>query len=517
MKSDEEYLESLLQAAMNPNENKEEDFQEEESLQSSEIDFDLMQTVDDVSDLIPKESDFINEKSEEDVSWDDLLAELEGIGEVQSDIGKDFTSREDDEIQREEESSDNVDITELLDKMEGEDDDLSEINDLLKKSDSGKPIEELEEEIALIPNKKEKPKKEKRGLFGRKKKKIIEEENESQNQEHNINLVKETVQELDLSSSIEDINSELELIPEKKEKVTEKKEGFFSKLLHVLTEEVEEDDEASAGKKKKDDLVKGIDENTAILDELELEDQVAKKGKKKVKKEKIKKEKIKKEKIKKVKKVEEPFDGKELPKKMVIRIIILCGSILIMILLMNTFLLQYKNLNEAREAYIKNDYKTAYHALIGSNLNKSDTLLLEKTTLLMKLERQYESFINYEKIEMHMEALDALITGYNVYDSLKVEAQNQNILPELENIKKKINYSLNESFNVSEELALEISQITDPFTYTKRLKEIVNKEPGAVSLENQSKEQSDVITQEQQEPDNLLPEEQEILSEQEND
>ncbi len=531
MKSDEEYLESLLQAAISPDDKSEED-EDNQSLPDDEFaalftDTDIAEIeaerVGDTSESEPvvEATNSESEKSEEDISWDDLLAELEGIEETQrnqEDAAKNLSE------EQKEDTSDNMDITELLDKMDGEDDDLSEINDLLKKSDSGQLVDEAEKVEAVIPEKSELPKKEKKGLFGRKKKKKAEEENKDE-----INITEDTAESEDIEQVMDSMSEDgfhedsTESFPELNNEEPKKKKGFFGRLLHLLTEEVEEEEEVVTEKKskwkkqkennkeiKEKEDSEEVDENAAILEEMDEEDQASKKGKKKTKKEKPKKEKVKKE--------EEPDDGKALPLKMVIRIFILCGSILIMLVLVNMFLSQYRSVSEAREAYYKGDYKTAYNDLLGrTTLSKSDTLLLEKTTLLMKLERQYESYVNYEKMGMSLEALDALITGCSIYDSLKGEAQNQNILPEFEEANQNICDGLKYSFNLTEELAFEISKITDPLPYTKKLKEIVSGNEALVETEAGNDGNADDDMQKQlKEADNLLPEEQEILNEQDN-
>lgn len=538
MKSDEEYLESLLQAAISTDEKsvENEESQSDEDIAALFTDSDTTEIeAGQVGDTSERESvveaaNLESEKSEEDTSWDDLLAELEGIEETQS---NNTTAKNFSEDQKEE-SSDNMDITELLDKMDGEDEDLSEINELLKKSDSGQLIDEAQKEAAVIPEKSELPKKEKKGLFGRKKKKKAETENKEElNSTEEMSGLESEGVELEMDSMSEDgFNEDLtELLSEPNNEEPKKKKGFIGRLLELLTEEVEEDEvkEKKSKRNKKqeekeenkevdkedknenEDSEEKVDENAAILEEMNEEDKAAKKGKKKTKKEKPKKE--------KVAKAEEPDDGKALPLKMVIRIFILCGSILIMLVLVNMFLSQYRNVSEAREAYYKGDYKTAYNDLLGrTTLNKSDTLLLKKATLLMKVERQYESYVNYEKMGMSLEALDALITGCSVYDSLKAEAQEENILPEFEEAKRNICDGLKYSFNLTEEMAFEISKITDSLSYTKKLKEIVSGNEALLETEVGNDENSDDDTQKQlKEAENLLPEEQEILNEQDND
>lgn len=530
MKSDEEYLESLLQAAISTDEKsvENEESQSDEDIAALFTDSDTTEIeAGQVGDTSERESvveaaNLESEKSEEDTSWDDLLAELEGIEETQS---NNTTAKNFSEDQKEE-SSDNMDITELLDKMDGEDEDLSEINELLKKSDSGQLIDEAQKEAAVIPEKSELPKKEKKGLFGRKKKKKAETENKEElNSTEEMSGLESEGVELEMDSMSEDgFNEDLtELLSEPNNEEPKKKKGFIGRLLELLTEEVEEEEDEVKEKKSKrnkkqeekeenkevdkedknenEDSEEKVDENAAILEEMNEEDKAAKKGKKKTKKEKPKKE--------KVAKVEEPDDGKALPLKMVIRIFILCGSILIMLVLVNMFLSQYRNVSEAREAYYKGDYKTAYNDLLGrTTLNKSDTLLLKKATLLMKVERQYESYVNYEKMGMSLEALDALITGCSVYDSLKAEAQEENILPEFEEAKRNICDGLKYSFNLTEEMAFEISKITDSLSYTKKLKEIVSGNEALLETEVGNDENSDDDTQKQlKEAENLLPEE----------
>ena len=403
---------------------------------------------------------------------------------------------------------------ESWDGLTGEDDEMAEINELLSQSDGGSmldddmlallegmpesgeslqaehvnggesdeidifamdAIDEEEEasqkeapaEQATEVPLEEKPvnKKEKKGWFGQRKQKTAQDSEEPKKEgiEEELSSLEMTEEGLlDLTA----INEAGEI----REKET-KKSGFFSNLMDFLMEEEEEEEEEpkkeknKKGKKKqKQGKGPASEENEAILDELEEED---KKNKKKKKPKKVKKQ-------PKEKKQEEPSkeDGKKLPKKMVIRIFVMCFSVMILLLIPAMLLPEMFSLRDARKAYYNEDYKTAYENLLGKNLNNSDSLMLEKATILMRLQRKYDSFVNYHKMGKETEALNALLEGCSLYIQLQAEAQEQGISKELDEIHQDLLDNLEYLYGVTENQAGVLISIEDDAVYTEEVTRI---------------------------------------------
>ena len=417
------------------------------------------------------------------------------------------------------------DVADLLELMSDGNDDLAEISDLLKKSDSNEPIQ-IEENVAeeIIPEKKEKKKKEKRSLFGKKKKKKdaeesvevnLEETNIEATAEINAESVKEEVAEQDIQLSGSEENTEqdefadllsqlgggefttfedfasldsgfeeqLSDIPEKDgmesmgmdgsgENSSEKrKKGAIARFFDMLTEEVEEEEipevkeKSKKEKKAKKSKKKNKTENEELIDELDAEDEQGKKGKKK----KAKKVKIPK---KPMEDYEEP-SGKKLPKKMVIRICVLCASLLVLIVLVSNGIISFTSLKTARAAYYNSDYETAYQNLIGKKLNENDQLILEKTTLIMRVQRKYDSYLNYVALGNDDYACNALLNGYKLYLETYEQAMEHSVDDEVDSLKRLIVDALWNSYGISEEMAVELIGIEDTYEYQESLYEIL--------------------------------------------
>ena len=406
------------------------------------------------------------------------------------------------------------------DGLAGEDDEMAEINELLSQSDGGSmldddmlallesmpesgeslqtehvnggesdeidifamdAIDEEEEESqkkasaeqASEPPLEEKPvkKKEKKGWFGKRKKKKTQNSEESKKEgiEEELSSLEMTEEGLLDLAAINEVGEirERDEIREKEPK----KSGFFSNLMDFLLEEEEEEEEEPKKEKNKKEKKKpkkgkgpASEENEAILDELEEED---KKNKKKKKPKKVKKQ-------PKEKKQEEPSkeDGKKLPKKMVIRIFVMCFSVMVLLLIPAMLLPELFSLRDARKAYYNEDYKTAYENLLGKNLNNSDSLMLEKATILMRLQRKYDSFINYHKMGKETEALNALLEGCNLYIQLQAEAQEQGISKELDEIHQDLLDNLEYLYGVTEDQAGVLISIADDAVYTEEVTRI---------------------------------------------
>lgn len=427
----------------------------------------------------PDEDPFSSdEKLEFDLDGIDDIDALLGLKEMLPDYKDSFkqnktsdvsdanenASDEHDEAELDLEDQDLSDILGLL----GEDDsELAEINDILKKSDNNEIVDvdgisELEINMSkdiedgqkdLEAESKTEKKKKKKKRFGKKK----TEENP----------------EVESNENGEDASSEIK----------EKKQNFFSKLMASLTEEIEDETEeennqetnpdvpAKKGKKKKGKKKdKQAETNEEILEEMDQEDAEASKKKKKEKKPKKKKEK----KIKPVKVPETEQPGKKLPQKMVIRIFVLCFSILAVILIVNSFIPELLSLQKARKAFYKGNYTDAYMELIAQDkLNESDTILLKKAELLTQLDNKIKLYRTYTAAGMKLEGLHALLEGVSVYQDNQTIIQEYGISYEAEQLYSQIVAELMQQYGLTSEQINEILQL-DSVSYTYRLRELTN-------------------------------------------
>lgn len=296
--------------------------------------------------------------------------------------------------------------------------------------------------------------------------------------------------------------------PEQKQK----KKGFFSKLLDLFTEEDEEEEEA--------DQLQLSDENKKILEEVDKGGK-KKKGKKEKKPKKEKqpkpkkpaKEKKKKEKPEKEEKPAVP--EKKLSPKKIIPIVVVCISLGAVILLVGNFLTDYMAKRSGREAYYAGDYQTCYQNLFGKELDETEQVMYGQSESILTIRmwmREYEVFVNEGS---ELEALDSLLQAVRDYPTLLNYAAEWNAQDEVSSAFQDILNVLSQKYQLSQEEAQQIADISDNVEYTKNVMLILQKLglgswdiPQGATLDVMPAQNTEDISE--QLPD-MLPEEKEMF------
>lgn len=276
-----------------------------------------------------------------------------------------------------------------------------------------------------------------------------------------------------------------------------KKTGFIAKIISFLFDEDEEEDEAG-GKLIEQTAVdlaaEGAAENEAILNELgdgENSSAPAEAPKKKKdKKEKKKKDKKKgdskgekaggkkKEKKVKEKKEAEPLPPlKKLPIKKVIVVAVFAASIAAMMIFATMFVPYTQDIEEAKKHYATGNYMKCYEYLVGHDLSEEDALLYSKTVIILKVQRQIDSYRNYMKLHMKPEALNALVQGVDAMDKYAEEANTLGIMNEYAQVSSTLVNELEVSFGVSVDMAREWILMEGTKEYTKTIYDFIGVRP----------------------------------------
>ena len=419
------------------------------------------------------------------------------------------------------------DVTGLLDQMAGTDEDLSDINEMLKKVDNNESLdtsdadmlallegikeapsegtsaeegpagaEDSEEEPKAKKKKEKSAKKEKKEkkprkkLFGKSKAESVEtgEAEGEANQENGesadeVGFMTDEGAEVSLDDALDSIRDK------DAEAGMEKNPGFFARLWHFLTEEAEEiEDEVSKGAEN------ATGENAEIIKELDNED--ANKKKKKDKKKKGKKagkavpeegaeeeegenageapakKKKKKEKKEMKEKEKRPPEPKVLTRRATIVLVAFCVTLIAAITFLSSFLPEYADKTEARRAFYAGDYKTVYEQLNNKKLGSSDEIMYQRATEILSLQHKLDSYHNRMALGEDMEALDALFQGVNLYIEL-AGSDTSGSQNELTAIYQQICTILQDDYGVSPEEAVEINGY-DNETYTRKLDSILH-------------------------------------------
>lgn len=360
------------------------------------------------------------------------------------------------------------DLGNLLDGF-GDDEELAEINELLKKSQNNEFVDEDNDMLALL---------------------------ESTADEGAAETVKESANKSESDESGEEAPKKKKWGRKKKAEKADKDQpegadtenkkastGFFGKLFAALTEEEEEpeelipsDEEGKAeegteppSSKKKDKKAKkkkgkkGAETNEEILEEMDAEDAAAKKGKKKKPKKEKKPKKVKPEVIEE--------KGKKIPRKMIVRIFVLCFSIMIVIILPTMFLPQMFQKSEARSDFYEGNYQAAYEGLVGYDLSDSDEIILRKSELLSQLERKERSYEAYRLAGENEKALNALMEGVAYYQNNVTEITALGIQDDALVPYGKLLTLLQSEYSLGEAEVMEIIAM-EKLDYTYRIKEL---------------------------------------------
>lgn len=468
----------------------EENAQEDSELQSST----------DSTEAFEQEKGALDENEEWQSGLDDLLAKAD-------------EQVSDDDISV---SEDNMDMADFIDNIDNVDADLEGIDGLLKKEDSGAAnddmlamlegadalagnienssdgVKESETEDNASPEtgeegieeEKEKPAKKK--LFSRDKTKKKEKKEKSSKKQE------------------EEENPDLGILDEKP--------SFLMKFLDFLTREENEGSESDEildkinkenekKQKKEDKKRKKAEKKKGKSDEvLDEEEEDAENNKKKKKKEKKKKE--KKEKEPKEEPKEKPV--KILSKRNLLVLIAACATLLGSIFALSTFLTEYSDRQNARQAFYEGDYEEAYRLFYNRNLNNSDNVIYNKVKIVLTIDRKLKSYENNLALDRELEAVDALMRGVGCYQNLQ-GIDEYDVRSEVDAIYQQICSILENKYGITPEEALEINAY-DNDIYTQKLVSIVNGTEFVMPGEEVEEIEEDLP------PQDILPEEEEIIN-----
>ena len=478
---------------------------------------------------------------EADMGDNDMLMQEES--DIESELGDDFAL--------EESGEDDSDLSALLASMGG-DEALSEINDLLEKSDQGVAVDD--DMLALLGDAPDgEAGEESFDLFGGGKteaekgesdniREITPEElaerdklntkkqrkKEEKERKKAAKRAKKNASQSEDGGDADALEGNADIIGDEDGKP--KKKGAIARFLDLLLEEDEGENADGVGDAGDVGLVIGnlTDENKELLDELSAEDKKnAKKKDKKAKK--AKKGKVKadtaaeegeeggeeaEEKPNKPKKVKKPkkekkieeepkVPEKKLSKKKVASIFLFCATIAACIVVVTMLLPQQMEKQEARIAFDHNQYAQVYELLYGKELSDEDEVLLHKSSVILQMQRKLDSYENYVKMGMQLEALNALIEGVDRYRDLRDDAEMYNVGGEIASIYGQILTRLSDYYGLSESDALDIISSGDDVTYSQHLQSVISGEIYGEDEEVQPMEKQDVLPEEEEIIDRL--------------
>lgn len=438
------------------------------------------------------------EESEPKEAWksdlDELLMSMkeqdeEQEPEQQDAEGKLTENLMEDENKALEKDQSGEDVTGLLDQMAGTDEDLSDINEMLKKVDNNESLDTSNADmLALLEGIREAPSE---GTSATEEQDSMEDltEDPRAKKKKEKRVKKEKKEKKPRKKLFGKSKTDPEESGEGKAG-QEKKPGLFARLWQFLTEEAEEiEDEVDKGAEN------ATGENAEIIKELDAEDSDKNKKKKKEKKKKNKKadkaaaegtegeegenaeeastkKKKKKEKKEKKEKEKRPPEPKILTRRTMIVLVAFCATLIAAITFLSSFLPEYADKTEARRAFYAGDYQTVYEQLNNKKLGSSDEIMYQRATEILSLQHKLDSYQNRMVLGEDMDALDALFQGVDLYLEF-AGSDTSGALNELTEVYQQICTILQNDYGVSAEEAVEINGY-DNETYTRKLDSLLH-------------------------------------------
>ena len=274
---------------------------------------------------------------------------------------------------------------------------------------------------------------------------------------------------------------------ETEEAAGKKKKGLIGKLADMLFGDDEEEVKATEEVvvPEMGDLENISEENLEILKELESAEKAAApeeqedKKKKRKREKKEKKEKKPKEKKERKKREKKPKPPKEkdntppLPKKPVILIFLMVASILVLVLLMSKLIGYTSSISAAKDAMDNADYIEAYRELSGLELKKADKKLYTKAEAMASVQEQHDAYLTLMSAGEYEMALDALVRGVGRYDAKLATAKKYGLEKQLNVIEAEIEDALDTQFDLTADDARELYSIRKRKDYSIRIQEII--------------------------------------------
>ena len=194
-----------------------------------------------------------------------------------------------------------------------------------------------------------------------------------------------------------------------------------------------------------------------------LQQQAKKEEKKKQAKQAKDKKPKKEKKPKKVKVKEPPKPGDILkikPKSIILFILLIAG--IIMLIQVFGYSINYNSkVNAAKDYFINGEYEKAYNSLSGMNLSGNEETIYNQSKVVMYVQRQYESYLNYRKMNMNTEAINALIKGVDRYQTYRAEGKELGVDDKMKESYDKIINALKDTYKISETEAISLADMSN--------------------------------------------------------
>ena len=147
------------------------------------------------------------------------------------------------------------------------------------------------------------------------------------------------------------------------------------------------------------------------------------------------------------------------PKSIIVFVMLIVG--IVVLVQMFGYTINYSgNISLAKDYYANQEYDKAYNSLDGIKLSGDDETLYKQAKVVMYVQRQYESYENYEKMNMHTEALNALVKGVDRYQTYRSEAKELGVEDKMTEVYNLIIKAFKDKFKMSETEAISLVELS---------------------------------------------------------
>ena len=198
---------------------------------------------------------------------------------------------------------------------------------------------------------------------------------------------------------------------------------------------------------------------------------------------------------------------KKISRTKIVFVFLFCASVAACIIVVDMFIPDYMQKQEAQEMFEDGRYEETYGLLYGKELNEEEAAMLQKSNIILQVRRKLQSYETYNKLDMQSEALNALVEGVERYQMFRMDAEQYGVTSEIDDIYTRILSALSENYGVSEADALDILASESDLIYSEKIYGIING-TGMESTEEQQDIEQEI---EQDIKQDVLPEEEEII------
>jgi hypothetical protein len=245
------------------------------------------------------------------------------------------------------------------------------------------------------------------------------------------------------------------------------KKGLFAKIKYRMQQFKAKQAKAGEAEEQQEEIERQEKQQQVAAKKAKAAEKKQKAAEKKTAKKeaakKAKAKKPKKEKKPKKPKVKQPPKPGDIirfkPKSIIVFVMLIVG--IVVLVQMFGYTINYSgNINLAKDYYANQEYDKAYNSLDGIKLSGDDETLYKQAKVVMYVQRQYESYENHEKMNMHTEALNALVKGVDRYQTYRSEAKELGVEDKMTEVYNLIIKAFKDKFKMSETEAISLVELS---------------------------------------------------------